>query len=171
MMLRELPREPDGRSWLLKALREAAHALEEQLWSADPSVLRTPPGDDEWSLLQIAAHMREREEYFVRSLELILHWDAARIQAFDGEKLAEERDDDAIDIYECLDAYTRLRHAAVEMLWMAADTDWDKTGIHQYLGPVSIAQIAREQNQHDLGHLWHSRRVLDALSTATPATP
>jgi len=156
---------------MLKALREAAHELEAQLWSAEPAALRTPPAGGEWSLLQIAAHVREREEHFVRALDLILHWDAARIPAFDGEKVAEDRDDEALDLYECIDAYTRLRHTAVEMLWMASDDAWEKTGIHQYLGPVSIEQLAREQNQHDLDHLWQSRRVLETLAAAAPATP
>ncbi len=156
---------------MLKALREAAHELETQLWGADPAAIRTPPADGEWSLVQIAAHVREREEHFVRALELILHWDAAQIPAFDGEKVADSRDDEAVDLYECVDAYARLRHQAVEMLWMASDTAWEKTGIHKYLGPITIAQLVRDQNQHDLAHLWQSRRVLETLAAAAPATP
>jgi hypothetical protein len=29
---------------------------------------------------------------------------------------------------------------------------------------VSIARLAREQNEHDLEHLWEARRVREALT-------
>ena len=163
--------DSDEPRWLLKALREAAHELESQLWDADVQDQRRRTADDAWSLAEIAAHVRDRERYFLRSLELIFAWDAARIPHFDGEALAMERDGQQLDMYEALDEYTYLRHASINLLWSADAATWEKTGIHQYLGPVSVRQLVREQNEHDLEHLWQARQLRETLANSTPATP
>lgn len=157
--------------WLLKALREVAHEMESQLWGADVQDQRRRTADDTWSLAEIAAHVRDREQHFLRSLELIFAWDAARIPHFDGEALAMERDVQQLDMYEALDHYTYLRHASINLLWSADAAAWEKTGIHPYLGPVSVRRLAREQNEHDLEHLWQARRLRETLANSAPATP
>ncbi len=163
--------DSDEPRWRLKALREAAHELESQLWEADVQDQRRRIADDAWSLAEIAAHIRDREQHFLRSLELIFAWDAARIPHFDGEALAMERDGQQLDMYEALDRYTYLRHASVNLLWSADADAWEKTGIHPYLGPVSVRRLAREQNEHDLEHLWQVRQLRETLASSAPATP
>ena len=58
--MRPVP-EYDAKSWLMKALRETAHAMESLLWSIDEDALEEPPGDDEWSCAQLVTHMAEME--------------------------------------------------------------------------------------------------------------
>src|SRR3990170_5017501 len=105
--------EYDEPRWLLKALREAAHELESQLWGLDEDDLRWRPSDDGWSLKEIAAHLRDCEEHFLESLELIVSRDEARIPAFDADALVLDRDYRGIDLYEALEAFEHLRHRSV----------------------------------------------------------
>ena len=161
--------EYDEPRWLLKALREAAHELESQLWGLDEDDLRWRPSDDAWSLKEIAAHLRDCEEHFAESLEAIASRDCPRLRAFDADALVLERDYRQIDLYEALERFEQLRHRAVSRLWSLAPEDWERTGQHPYRGAVSILQLTREQNEHDLEHLWQARRLREALTERSPA--
>ena len=162
--------EYDESRWLLKALRESAHELESQLWGLDEEELRWRPADDAWSLKEIAAHLRDCEEHFLESLELIAYEDSPRLPAFDADALVLERDYQEIDLCEALEQFAYLRHRAANLLWSLDPDDWERTGAHPYLGEVSIARLARAQNEHDLEHLWQARRLREALEGA-PAPP
>ena len=45
--------------------------------------------------------------------------------------------------------------------------DWERRGVHPYLGPLSILQCAREMSEHDLSHLWQLRRLCDRFVAAS----
>jgi hypothetical protein len=160
--------EYDQTRWLLKALREAAHELESQLWGLDEEGLRWRPSDDGWSLKEIAAHLRDCEEHFVACLELIIAKDNPRLPAFDGDALVLDRDYRDADLYDALERFSYQRQRSVSMLWGPGD-DWERAGLDPYRGPVTIAQLAREQSEHDLEHLWQARRLREQLAQGAPA--
>ena len=162
--------EYDEPHWMLKALREAAHELESQLWGLDEDELRWRPSDDAWSLKEIAGHLRDCEEHFLQSLELIAFQESARVPAFDADALVLEHEYREIDLYEALERLEYLRHRTVNLLWSLAPEDWERTGRHPYLGHVSIGQLVREQSEHDLEHLWQARRLRQSLAQPTPSS-
>jgi hypothetical protein len=168
MSTRPVP-EYDESRWLLKALRETAHELESQLWGLDEDDLRWRPSDDALCLKEIAAHLRDCEAHFLRTLETIALEDVPCVAAFDADGLLLDRDYRHSDVYESLEELERLRHRSVSLLWQLAEDEWERSGIHPYLGPVTIARLAREQSQHDLEHLWEARRVRALLEERVPA--
>ncbi|MCI0850133.1 MAG: DinB family protein, partial [Chloroflexi bacterium] len=101
--------ESNESRWLLKALREAAHELDAQLWGLDEADLRWRPSDDGWSLKEIAAHLRDCEEHFLQSLEAIALEHEPRIAALDADALVLERDYREIDIYDTLEQLSDMR--------------------------------------------------------------
>ena len=54
--------EPDRQGWVLKALREAGSSLISELYDVDEESLVWRPAEGEWSLKEIAAHLRDAEE-------------------------------------------------------------------------------------------------------------
>jgi len=56
---------------MLKALHEAAEALQTQLLGLSEEGLCRRPAPDEWSLKEIAAHLRDAEACFLERLRLI----------------------------------------------------------------------------------------------------
>lgn len=159
--------EYDESSWLLKALREAAHELESQLWGLDEQELRRRPADDGMSLKEIAAHLRDCEQHFVSTLERIFSQEAPRLRAFDADALVLERDYRSADLYDLLSEFGELRQRSVRLLWM--EDGWDRSGVHPYRGPVTVAQLVREQSEHDLEHLWQARRLRGTIEAREPA--
>lgn len=164
--MRPVP-EYDPRGWLLKALRETAHAMEALLWNTDEDMLDRAPADGEWSCRELVAHMMEMERRYVERLERIVRLEEPKIDAFDGDSIAAETPGDAGNIFNAMDEFAVLRRQTVYLLWSLDAGDWDRRGVHPYLGPLSILQVAREMNEHDLAHLWQLRRTCDMFAAAS----
>ncbi len=168
-MARGFAPDYDGSRWLIKALREAGRAFESQLSGLSEQQLRWRSSEDAWSLKEIAAHLRDCEEHFLDSLELIAYQDAPRIPALDADALVLENDYRQLDLYETIERYDYARHRVVNLLWSLESEDWERTGRHPYSGDVSIARLAREHTEHDLEHLWQARRLAEVIATQAGA--
>ena len=66
--MRPVP-EYDPKAWLLKALRETAHAMESLVWNVDDAALDRRPEPDEWSCRELVAHMAHMERRYTDWLE------------------------------------------------------------------------------------------------------
>jgi hypothetical protein len=161
--MRPVP-EYNARSWLLKALRETAHAMEALIWELDEDALDRAPSQDEWSCARLTAHMAAMERRFLERLERVVRLDDPHIDAFDADTVACP---DRPNVFEAIDELGELRSRSVHLLWSLDDGDWRRRGLHPYLGPLTILQMAREMNEHDLAHLWQLRRLCDRLSAAS----
>jgi hypothetical protein len=163
--MRPVP-EYDPKAWLLKALRETAHAIESLVWNIEDSALETRPDADEWSCRELVAHMAHMERRYTDWLERMVRTDDAEIKAFDGDSPnpSANPEDDAFDL---TDEFSVQRQQTVYLLWSLDAEDWERRGIHPYLGPLTIMQVAREMNEHDLAHLWQLRRICDRFETAS----
>ncbi len=154
----------DPKSWLLKALRETANAMEALLWEVDDDCLERKSGGDAWSCAELITHMTEMERRFLDRLERMVRLDEPRIGAFDADSIdAPERQ----SAYDAMDDLGELRRRSVRLLWSLDAGDWRRKGVHPYIGPMTIMQVAREMNEHDLSHLWQLRRICDAYELAT----
>ncbi|MEK7693705.1 MAG: DinB family protein [Chloroflexota bacterium] len=163
--MRPVP-EYDAKAWLLKALRETAHAMESLIWNVDEGALDRRPEPDEWSCRELVAHMSHMERRYIDWLERMVRVDEPQIEAFDGDSpdAAANAGDDTFDL---MDEFSVQRQQTVYLLWSLDAEDWDRRGIHPYLGPLTITRVAREMNEHDLAHLWQLRRLCDQFEAAS----
>lgn len=164
--MRPVP-EYDAKSWLLKALRETAHAMESLIWNVDDDELERAPSEGEWSCKELIAHMCEMERRYIEWLERIVRMDDPQIAPFDADSILAEKDGpDDDSVFDVMDDFGVQRQQAVYLLWSLDDEDWKRQGVHPYLGPLTVTQVAREMNEHDLSHLWQLRRLCDRLEPA-----
>ena len=165
--MRPVP-EYDQKTWLLKALRETPHAMESLLWDIDDDSLERRLASDEWSCRDLVVHLREMERRYIGWLERMVHANAPRIEAFDADSIARDLtdyDETCGDerIFDAMDEFSMHRRQAVQLLWSLDPEDWERHGVHPYLGALTITQVARAMNEHDLAHLWQLRRLCDRL--------
>jgi hypothetical protein len=163
--MRPVP-EYDPKSWLLKALRETAHAMESLIWDVDDDALDRRPPDGEWSCTQLIRHMCEMERRYIDRLERMARMDSPQIEAFDADSIADGADDADDAVFDLMDEFAVQRRQSVYLLWSLDPDDWERRGVHPYLGPLTIMQVAREMNEHDLAHLWQLRRLCDRFEAA-----
>jgi hypothetical protein len=151
--------EYSSQQWMLKALHEAADELQRQLPGLSEEDLRRRPAPGEWSLKEIAAHLRDAEACFLERLQLIVSQDEPRLPDIDVDVYVLERDYQSLDLYEVLLEFAQLRQRSTSLLWSLEPSEWEREGLHPYRGRLSIMQVARDMNEHDLGHLWQVRRL------------
>ncbi len=155
--------ETEAHGWVLKALREASNSLVSELYGLDDQQLRRRIGDDDWSLKEIAAHLRDAEELALAQLTAIAEGKAGPLPAWDVDLLPLERDYQSADLNEALSQFSQFRRETTYLLWGLADDDWELGGDHPHRGRVIVGQIAKELAQHDLEHLWQVRRIKHQL--------
>jgi len=151
--------EYSNQQWMLKALHEAADELQSQLLGLSEEELCRRPAPGEWSLKEIAAHLRDAEACFLERLRLIVSQDEPHLADIDVDAYVLERDYQSLDLHEVLLGFSRLRQRSASLLWSLEPSDWEREGLHPYRGRLSIMQVARDMNEHDLGHLWQMRRL------------
>jgi hypothetical protein len=160
--------EYDAKTWLLKALRETARAMESLLWEIDDDALERQPAEGEWSCKDLIGHMCQMERRYIDWLERIVRLEEPYITPFDADSIAAQADAPCDDsVFDLIDDFGVLRQQSAYLLWSLDDVDWHRAGIHPYLGPLSVTQVARTMNEHDLSHLWQLRRLCDRFEPAS----
>jgi hypothetical protein len=154
-----LLRQSDASGWVLKALRECSNIIVRELWELDEDELRRSPGEGEWCLKEIAAHLRDAEQLAVRQMTAIAERAHGPLPAWDVDLLPAERDYRSADLGDLLSELRELRQETTYLLWGLDDPEWQASADHPYRGPVSIETLARELAQHDLEHLAEVRRL------------
>lgn len=157
--------ERDSLGWVLKALREAGGTLVGEFYDLDEETLCRRPDGDEWSLKEIAAHLRDNEELAVKQISAFVEHGGGRLPAWDVDILPHERDYRSADLDELLSELRMLRRQTTHLLWLASDREWRSEAEHPYRGAVTLEEIARELAQHDLEHLWQVRRLKTELGS------
>jgi hypothetical protein len=160
--LREIPRGGDNHAFLLKALHEASGELEGEFYNLSRGQLGFHD-PYEWSLIQIAGHLRDREECCLEQLQSILSSRSPELRAVDFETIVEENDYQPEQIHELLYGYAEFRERVLYRLYGLSPDQWHRSGRHPYRGRISVEQIVKEMNEHDLAHLWQVMRLKQAL--------
>jgi hypothetical protein len=163
--MRPVP-EYDAKSWLIKALRETARAMESLIWDLEDEAIDRRPAEDEWSCRELVRHMCQMERRYTDRLERMVRMDAPAIAAFDADSIDADPEEGENAVFDMMDEFSVQRRQSVYLLWSLDDDDWQRTGVHPYLGELTIMQVAREMNEHDLAHLWQLRRLCDQYEAA-----
>ena len=145
--------------WLVKALHEAADEIERQFFGLSEEDLRRRPVEGEWSLKEIAGHLRDCEELYLERLRLIGSCHEPDLPDIDVESYPGEREYQKLDLDDVLWTFASLRRQTCHLLWGLTPWEWEHEGVHPYRGRLSILQVVRDINQHDLTHLWQIRRI------------
>ena len=150
--------ERDSLGWVLKALRETSGQISREFYGMDETDLTKRPTEDDLSLKEIAAHLRDAEELAVKQFNAFTER-SRRLPAWDVDVLPLERDYRSCDLEQVLSELRMLRRESTHLLWSVSSDDWGHEVDHPYRGPVTLELIARELAQHDLEHLWEMRRL------------
>jgi hypothetical protein len=159
-------REGDLQSWVLKALSEAGNSLLSELYGLDEEELRWRAAEGEWSLKEIAAHLRDAEELALAQINVYVSGSSSSLPTWDVDVLPQERDYQSEEISGLLATFAGMRRETMYLLWGLTEADWGRAVDHPYRGSVTLEEVAREQAQHDLEHLWQVRQLKEQLHQA-----
>ena len=145
------------------------HEDELSALAATPIILRSllaggresrPAGDEDWTAKEVIAHLRDCEEFRLLRCRRMRDEDEPFLAAFDQENLAWERDYASTDLAAALNAFERLRAAVLELLEALDNDGWQRVGLHEEDGRITIESHVRHAISHDLVHL---RQIAESL--------
>jgi hypothetical protein len=130
--------------------------------TANPDELRYSAGEESFSLLEHACHLRdlEREGYLVR-VRRILAEEAPELPDFDGAAVAKARDYAAQDAHEAARDFVQARRELIALLAPLTDAQLEREAIF-HGERITLAGMVQAILEHDRGH----RAEIDELVAA-----
>ena len=153
----------------LAALLDSLEVMPQDLRSAAGRMTleaaRTPPPDGGFSLLEQAWHLAdlERDGYGER-IRRLLGEDNPQLPDFDGARVAAERNYRAKSLGAGIAVFFAARTANLALLRSAEDAAWDRAGLQEGVGRVTLRDIPRLMREHDDSH----RAEIAALLAGNP---
>ena len=132
-------------------LREAIAGLTEQ------ELLQQPPADapaelGRWSIQQVAIHLVDAEMVYAERMKRVIAEDTPRLIGFDEAQWAARLNYERQSAADAADLVERVRRQTARMLAGLPDAAFDRRGIHDQAGSVTlndlIVQIIRHLEHH-----------------------
>jgi hypothetical protein len=114
--------------------------------------LRAKPSQDEWSMVNIFAHMRASDAIVTPRIYAILVRDTPPLIAYDERRWAEIARYEHLAFRSSLHLFTMCRIELINMLSLLASDDWQRVGIHEELGPQTVWGIVTGLLKHEEEH-------------------
>ena len=145
--LERLERSPDDLAAAIEGRSEAA--------------LARRPDPKNWAAKEIVCHLRDAEEYLMLRAWMALTSNEPVFPAPEQERWAEDRQYLRNDAAEALAAFRRRREESLAFFRKLAPADWQRAGIREGRGRVTIADNTAIMAWHDENHLDQLKRALE----------
>ncbi len=123
-------------------------------------------GDEDWSVVEVICHLRDAEEITLGRVQAIRDQDRPHIASYDQEVLARERNYRQADPYAALEAFAGFRARHLAVLSALPLEGWERRGIFEASGPMTIRVHIIHKLYHDTIHCAQIARQLLALKAA-----
>ena len=123
-------------------------------------------GDENWSVVQVLCHLRDTEERGIERMRLMRDQSNPRVAAFDQEQWAAERNYAAAQLQDALAAFLRFRAVHIQELAALSAQDWERPGLHDEQGQITIGAHTLHLVSHDAIHLAQIARQLQQATRA-----
>jgi hypothetical protein len=159
----------DNHSDIVGSLAAAPDVLDALLDGVDGELARSARGGDEgWSVVEVVCHLRDAEERAVQRVGVMRDEEEPVLHGYDQDALAIERNYAGSSLPDAVSAYKRLRAEQVAALRALSAEGWDRAGIHDDVGRVTIENYEVHMASHDVQHFGQIARALrDARAGAT----
>ena len=116
--------------------------------------IHTPPAPKEWSIHQVAAHMRDTEQrVFVYRAQRLVKEEHPTVENFDQEAWHRDHYSPDEPLKKIVAEYRLAHRKFVRILRDSEDADWQNWAVHPDFGKLSLEWLVVHCYQHNLGHI------------------
>lgn len=161
----------DTRAELREALAATPTILRALLRDLPDEMVRVGgEGADAWSIAEVVCHLRDVEQRILDRVRQIRDEDRPWLSAFDQEAQAEAARYRDQSLTGALQTFVHLRAEQLAQLESLQPSEWERIGVHEEAGEITIEQLIAHIAVHDSVHLAQiARRIL--LQTGTGLDP
>ena len=143
---------PDQIDHLLARLAEVPLHIAQATASLSEAEKHRAASNRGWSAAEILAHVRASDDIQAHRLYEILARDNPTLLAYDERHWAEIAGYSQADFESSLKTYALRRNELVRMLRQVAHADWERVGIHEIKGSLSLWDVATSLAEHEEEH-------------------
>ena len=129
----------------------------EYLWylsQLSDAELHSAPAPNEWTIHQVAAHMRDTEEYvFLARTQRILKEPHPAVQNFDQEAWNRAHYSPDEPLKKIIAEFRAARRKLIRLLRQSSDEDWTNWAMHSAYGKISLDWLVMHDYHHTMEHL------------------
>ncbi len=129
--------------------------------------LRERPGPEQWSVVEILAHLADAEVVTGWRVRAILGAPGTPIEAFDQNAWVVAGHYAERDPNECIEQFRAMRRANLLLLKSLTPEQWKSYGRHSERGEESVERIVSLMAGHDLNHLQQIERMVASATAKT----
>lgn len=126
-------------------------------WTEDE--LRARPAPEEWSAADVLAHLRAADDILTPRIYMILVRDNPTLLAFDERPWADVLGYAESDFNASVQTYILKRAELVNVLQRLTPEQWQRTGMHEHKGSITVEQLVNDILHHEAEHC----RQIEAL--------
>ena len=145
-------------------LREMPDMVVQAARTLPGSVVADRPLDGGFAMIEHVWHLAdlETDAYEVR-IRRILEEDEPQLPSFDGEAVAAKRKYRALRLRDGIKKFAEARARNLAALGALDGAAWDRVGIQEGVGRVTLRDVPRLMHEHDLSHREEIAALLQEL--------
>ena len=148
------------RAEILKALRAGPVVLSRLVRGMDANLIQGRPAEGEWAIIEVVAHLADTEERALARTRAMLERDLPELPAYDPDALTRERNYLAMALDEQLARFATLRMEQADLLAGLGDELWQRAGLHEEHGRITVQQLAAHTAGEDADHFAQIARMI-----------
>ena len=125
-----------------------------------PEELTATPSEDAWSSMAVLAHLRASDDILSPRLVAMLVREEPALPAFDERRWVEVMGYAGADFQELLAAFTFRRAELVRVLRRLEPRDWQRVGLHEARGRITLHDTLRHIVEHEAEHCLQLEAML-----------
>ena len=154
-----------NRSQLIDRLESSG---QDYVWYLDrlsEEEIRVPPAPNDWTVHEIAVHMRDTERLvFLLRAERILKDEHPAVENFDQEEWHRQHYQTAEPLRKVKSEFRAARRKLAQLLRSASKRDWENWALHPEYGKISLDWLLEHDYIHTLDHLAQIARMREAAT-------
>ena len=138
---------------LLERFRRGGELLAVATTGAAGPELDFKPGENKWSVRQIVCHLADSEIVDAMRIRLVMAEDNPTLAPYDQEAWSRNLDYGRRKISQAIETCRRLRAENHELIKDLPEAAFSRAGNHVERGPMTLAQLVRQNAEHLEGHV------------------
>lgn len=116
-----------------------------------------------WSLQTLVIHVMDSDLIATHRMKRVMAEDMPLLIAYSEDGFAERLHYEKLDAMVAADLFRMNRVQAAQNLRHATEADWNRRGVHNQRGLVTLRDLVQSYNQHLEHHMVFAREKLKAL--------
>lgn len=142
-------------------------AIPDQLEQLATRARNDAPGTgapDEWTTSEIAGHLCDAARYWGARMRRVVHQDEPQLENFDENMLVRLGAHRYWPLEDLLREFRLLSEANAAFLRGLAPEQWERTGVHETRGRLTLREIVAIEADHEQGHVRQFAQVVAGVS-------